>query len=86
MTDEIINLGAARSAKSGNSRDWSVLDALREAIKAVESGEFQADMVYIALTASLEGSEREFTYFTAGGGRLQIIGLLAENLQARTRT
>jgi hypothetical protein len=82
---EIESLNAKRADKSGDCRDWTVADALRDALKAVESGEFPADMVYIAMTAKRDRNDREFEYRAAGGKRLELIGLLYEHLSGRTR-
>lgn len=83
MPDNIEFLGPRRADKSGDCRDWSVVDALREALQMIESGELKPDMVYVALSSPAPGNEREFVYKAAGGKRLELIGLLYEHLQQR---
>lgn len=80
MADSVDNLGAHRANRTGDCRDWTVTDALREALRQVESGEVKAEMVYVAFSASVPGNKRDFVYQCAGGTKLELIGLLARHL------
>jgi hypothetical protein len=76
-----INLAAHRAARSGDCRDWSPLDALRECIEKIESGEWDVEMVYVAMKTR---ADRDGNFRTpsrcAGMNRLESIGLLSDHL------
>ena len=78
MSDEPVNLGAARVDRTGDCRDWSVLDCLRDTIREIESGDLEAEMIYIAMASPVRDDQtRRYRYKAAGGDKLMMRGLLA---------
>ncbi len=83
-----ISLAKARADKSGDCRDWSVLDALREALRLVESGELDATMVYVAFQTRVpdEPDTVEYRWQCAGATKLELVGLLTRHANAVMNT
>lgn len=79
--NDVVNFSAARAAKTGDCRNWSPLDALRECIAKIESGEWDVEMVYVAMKtrAGADGKYRTPSR-VAGMSRLETIGLLSDHL------
>lgn len=77
---DIENLAARRADKSQDCRDWTPTDALRDALRAVESGAFEAEIVYVAFAGQHADGSRDYFYKAAGGTKLELIGLLARHL------
>ena len=78
MSDEekVITLSAKRAEQTGNAKDWTVLDALREAIKDIEAGEYKPLAVAILLYSDEGDGQRGFPYVVAGANHLETIGLI----------
>jgi hypothetical protein len=57
-----------------------VADALRDALAKVERGEIAADVVYIAFAAKTPDGTLDCRSVRAGGGTLELIGLLSHHL------
>ena len=84
MTVESLN--ARRADKSGDCRDWSVEDALKDALEQVQLGNIKSEMVYVAFSCDCGNDRREFVYKCAGGTKLELIGLLARHLHIANQT
>lgn len=57
---DIVNLGERRVDKTKDCRDWTVADALREALRQVESGEINPSIAYVALYEQTQDNGCEF--------------------------
>ncbi len=80
MSDsEVTNLAALRVDKSGDSRDWTALDALRDVINDIEAGKTKPNIIYIAMECG-EDDYAIFDFQCAGGTKLEYIGLLSRHL------
>ena len=71
---EIINIAASRAKKTGDSRDWSPLDALKYAAGEIEAGRWAPNRLLIA-SLNDDSGPKPYTYFCAGGTRLEMVGL-----------
>ena len=81
-----VSLATARADKSGDCRDWSVLDALRAAIRDIESGEIKPDIVIVAFREKHDERKwSNFPMYCAGGTTLEIQGLLAKHFAIQMR-
>lgn len=80
MTDNIESLGAHRARKSDDCRVWTPLEALRELIAQIESGEANVDMVYVACYGDNPKGGVDYVYKAAGGTKIELLGLLARHL------
>lgn len=83
MTNEVLSLNAARATKSGDCQDWTVRDALQNAIDRIDAGEDSPDMVYVCMRekVSVDGQElAEYDFQCAGGSKLELAGLLSRYL------
>lgn len=80
---DVVSLNSKRAEKSGDCRDWTPLDALRETVAKIESGEWDADMIYIAIKTK-PGADGRYGLPSrcAGTSRIESIGLLQEHLHA----
>jgi len=74
----VTSLEEIRKARSPDSRDWSVVDALREALRRVESGEVDASAVYVAFQTRVAGGS-DFSFVSSKLNRLETMGLLAQH-------
>lgn len=78
---DVVNLSALRAEKSQDCRDWSPLDALRECVAKIESGEWDVEMIYVAIkTRPDAGGQYRTPSRCAGMTRLETIGLLQDHL------
>jgi hypothetical protein len=75
--DNIISFNSAKSIKSGDCRDWTVRDALEDALKQAD----EHTIVYIAMSHVDDDGKRVHAYRCAGGGRMELIGLLEVHKQ-----
>lgn len=66
--------------KTGDCRKWSALDALKDCIRDIESGELNAETVYIALKHRVDDETVDYRYLAAGGTNIELSGLLAQHL------
>lgn len=73
MTVEKLN--KHRADKSNDCRDWTVIDALEDALERVKSGEIKSDKVYVAFGGG--------AFSAAGTTRLETIGLLFDHAHDR---
>jgi len=78
---EIESLAKARAGKSGDCRDWSPLDALKETIREIETGERNPDMIYICAREKTKDMSAVYNWRAAGMTHLETIGLLYKHLQ-----
>jgi hypothetical protein len=74
----VTTLAAHRLSKQCDAQTVSPADALRAALELVESGAFDADIVYVALANTKDG-RLDVAYRAAGGDRLKMCGLLAHH-------
>ena len=80
MTDP-VNLAAEKARRTGDCRDWSPLDALKETVREIESGERDFDMIYICARLKTDDGMAEYTWRAAGMTHLESLGLLYKHLQ-----
>ena len=83
MSDKKIeSLAKLRAEVSGDSRDWTAVDALRDTLSDIESGEIgRPRLLYIAMECETdEGDVVEYQFQCAGGTKLEYIGLLSRHL------
>lgn len=82
MSDsEVVDLARLRVDKSGDSRDWTPLDALRDVLDDIESGKINPRIIYIAMECpDADGQHTFFDFQCAGGLKLEYIGLLSRHL------
>ncbi len=77
----VESLNSRRATKSGDCRDWSVEDCLREALQHVVEGTIDPDMVYIAFREKdEEDSSATFPSYCAGVTNIECRGLLFKHL------
>jgi len=76
---EVVDLARLRVDKSGDSRDWTALDALKDVISDIEAGLTKPSMIYIAMECR-EGDYAIYDFQCAGGTKLEYIGLLSRHL------
>lgn len=82
---ETISLAEARAGKLKDATLWTVADALRAALREIETGQIKPDMVYIALRENDGKGISSYDFMTAGSNsRLEVIGLLAEHMHGRS--
>lgn len=83
---DVVSLNAERAAKSGDCRDWTPLDALRETIAKIERGDWDVEMIFIAMkTRAAPDGEYRTPSRSAGMTRLEVIGLLQDHLHGVLR-
>lgn len=80
---QVVNLGAARADRTRNAKNWTVVEALRQALDDVESGRLQPSMVYVAFQTA-DGDLRGYPFVAAGATALETMGLLAQHLHFRS--
>jgi hypothetical protein len=76
---EVTSLAKLRVEKSGDSREWSALDALRDVIADIESGHIDPTLIYVAMECR-DGDFAVYDFECAGGTKLEYIGLLSHHL------
>ncbi len=77
----ITNLNSKRATKSGDCRDWSAEDCLKEALQAIIEGKIDPDMVYIAFREKDEENDTaHLPYYCAGVTPIECGGLLFKHL------
>lgn len=79
--NEPINFALKKVEKTGDCRDWTVLDALKDTISQIEKGEIRPDMVYIAMRDRDKAGDIGFIATKAGGTFIEIAGLLTMHVQ-----
>lgn len=81
MSDPVF-LAEKRADKSGDARDWSVLDCLEALVRDLKAGTLPAvDAVYVAMMRRDEkGQMRAAPMFAAGASSLELRGLLTQHL------
>ena len=83
---DTVSLADARAHKTGDCRDWSVLDVLKAVIRDIESGEIAPDMVMVAMREKDdERNWANFPMYCAGGTTLEIQGLVAKHFAIQMR-
>ena len=83
MADKNIeSLAKVRTEASGDSRDWTAVDALRDTLNDIETGEIGVPrLIYIAMECETEDKTLvEYQFQCAGGTKLEYIGLLSRHL------
>jgi len=85
--DEVVSLGRLRAERQEDCRAWSVKDCLREALRSVEAGEIDPDIVYVAFRQIDKTRDNWQSYpgICAGGNALEMRGLLAKHLAEQLR-
>jgi hypothetical protein len=76
MSDNVVDLELVRREKSNDARDWSVVDALKEAIANIESGKWKPTMGIMALVEDV-GDGTRLVWNAAGCSRFEMLGILA---------
>lgn len=76
---EVVDIARLRVDKSGDSRDWTALDALRDVIDEIESDNIKPRIIYIAMECR-DGDYAFYDFQCAGGTKLEYIGLLSRHL------
>lgn len=81
MTDNVVNLRAQIAKKTGDGRKWTALDALKECVEKIESGEWDVEMIYVAMK-SKAGDDGCYAIMSrcAGMTRVEALGLLQEHI------
>lgn len=80
-TDNIAILGERRAEAAQDATKWTVEEALRWTLGAIERGEIQASKMAICMA----GSGDTYPCVIAGtSSRLETVGLLAQHLRERT--
>jgi hypothetical protein len=73
---KVVDLELIRKERSNDARDWSVLDALKQAIENIETGKWKPTSGIVALVEeSAEG--QELIWNAAGCNRFELLGLLS---------
>ena len=81
MSDpEVVDLAKLRVDKSGDSRDWTALDALRDVIADIEAGKTKPNIIYISMECGEDDDYAVYDFQCAGGTKLEYIGLLSRHL------
>lgn len=79
--DNIAILGERRAANAKDAGQWTVEEALRWTLGAIERGEIQANKMVICMA----GPGDTYPFVIAGtSSRLETVGLLAQHLRERT--
>lgn len=95
MTDDKITfIEDAQSKKreqsaeaSGDCRQWTPLDALKQAISEIEAGDLNPEAIYIAFyERDPDNRIVSYPFYCAGGTNIQITGLLAHHLAICTNS
>ena len=83
MTDKIESLATKRAVKSGDCRDWTPLEALKQLIIDIESGKSTPDMLVVCMR-EIRGTDEEKRVFyprvSAGVTQIECLGLLSQHL------
>ena len=74
----VESFGKARADKTGDCRNWSVVDALKSALEEVESGRLKPDMVYVAFREK-DACRIRFPSVCAGITPFELVALLAKH-------
>lgn len=78
---EPVNLNAHRARAAHDSRLWSPLEALKDAVAKIESGELKPDMIYIAMReCDDEANLANWPATIAGATNIETVGLLTMHL------
>lgn len=81
MTTNVEVLGERRAVNANDATRWTVEEALRWTLGAIERGEIQASKMVIAMA----GPDDSYPFVVAGtASRLEVAGLLAQHLRERT--
>lgn len=78
--DNVTSLGAVRADKNADSRHWTAVECLEEAIRMVKAGEFKQKVIVV----SLDTDDDSFTidFLAAHISASQVVAL-SECLKAR---
>lgn len=81
MTTNVEVLGERRAVNANDATRWTVEEALRWTLGAIERGEIQASKMVIAMA----GPDDSYPFVAAGtASRLEAVGLLAQHVRERT--
>lgn len=82
--DQVVNLEEFRKANSTHPKDWSAVDALKLAIKQIETGEWPATRIYVA-AAWIDSNGGWSRGYTCAGceNDLEVVGLIQRHLADR---
>lgn len=75
-------LSTLSQEKGGYANDWTPLECLRQLVADIESGDFECNMVYVAMRQIKEKDVvfQNFPDYAAGGSALELAGLLSYHL------
>jgi hypothetical protein len=73
---KVVDLELVRKEKSNDARDWSVLDALKQAIENIETGKWKPTSGIVALIEESDEGQ-QLIWNAAGVTRLEMLGLLS---------
>ena len=76
---DIVDLNKRRSEESEEAQTWTPIDALKDALKKVESGEWPATCVYVAVCWDADGVSENRACVSARSNR-EAIGMLTQHL------
>lgn len=62
--DKIISFGSVKAERSGDCKNWTALDALKETIREIESGEMEMDSLVILGWATKNGTSEFFQRYS----------------------
>ena len=81
MPANIENFAKHRVRQSGDGRDWTVTDMLRDTLERIEKNELKPSMAVLTMAEEQEPGVNTFLVATAGASRLEAMGMLARHLQ-----
>lgn len=81
---ELVDLAAYRSEHSDKATDWTPLDALKQVIEKIESGEWPVSQIYVACAWGEEDGTLARSHACAGcRSSMETLGLLAQHMYDR---
>lgn len=75
--EKIVSIGSARAEESGNCKDWTSLEALRETVNELESGDMEMEAIVILGWAKNRDKKSEFFQRFAGVNHETVTAMLA---------
>lgn len=79
---DILNLGDARSRRSGSADDWTPVEALRWLLAEIEAGRKSPVKLYVTMVETKPDVDDEVDSFVTAGtvSKYETIGMLAAHL------
>lgn len=76
-----VSLSSKRAEKSGDCRDATALDILRDLVADIEAGRCDPCMIYVAMLDPIsDGVHAQLRFACAGGTRTELVGLLTRHV------